>query len=309
MIFFGRLIFSKILELAVSLWVLMTVSFMLLKILPGGPFQDDTSLHPLVRETLQNQWGLEQSSLTQYFSYLKSILTGGWGVSMIRPDFSVPQIIATGFSQTFSVSILSLFFVLVVGISLTLLALSRRGTWVELLVDQLALVCVSLPSLFLGPFLIFFFGFYLDLLPIAFLQSPWHYVLPVLTLSFRPLGSTIRLLKKSMEENSKQDYIKTAYAKGLSPLFILVQHVLRNSLIPFLAYLGPLAAGLLSGSFLVEILFSIPGLGSEFVQALNERDYTVILGMTLFYGIILIFANALCDILMKWADPRMRGPA
>ncbi len=306
MIFLGRLVLKKVFELAVALWVLLTVSFALLKILPGGPFQDETALHPLVRQNLSLAWGLDRTWFWQYQAYVQSVLCGDWGVSMIRPDQKVVEILAVGFSQTFSLAVLSLGLVLFLGVFFSLLAIRFRGSWVELCVDQFALLGVSLPGLFWGPFLIFFFGFYLNLLPVAFLHSPISYFLPVLTLSLRPLGSVIRLLKRSMEENLRQDYVQTAYAKGLHERDILVRHVFRNSLISLLAYLGPLTAGLLSGSFLVEILFSIQGLGSEFVYALNERDYTLILGITQLYGLLLIFATGLCDLLMRYADPRIR---
>ena len=307
MIFVGRLVLFKIIELAGSLIILIAASFLLLKLLPGGPFHDDTALHPLVRQNLLMQWQIDQSWYEQFFSYLKALLKGDWGVSMTRPDQKVSSLIGAGVYQTLSLGVISLVVTIIGSFALSITTLRYRESRVEALIDQFVLAAISLPSLFWGPFLIFFFGFYLNWLPIAFLQTPASFILPVLTLCFRPLGTMTRILKRSLEENILEDYVRTAEAKGLEPSRILIYHVLRNSLIPFLAYLGPLTAGLFSGSFLVEILYSIPGLGSEFAQALSERDYTVILGLTLFYGILLVVINGICDIVMKWSDPRIKG--
>lgn len=304
-----RILLKKIIEIVASLVVLAALSFLLLKLLPGGPFDEETALNPLVKETLAKQWGLQESVFSQLFHYLASAFRGDLGVSMIHPDRRIVDIIADGLSNTLGLSLVSLTFVIIGAFAITLISIRYRGTWFETFVDQTMIAMLSLPSLFWGPLLIYIFGFYFNLLPVAFLTSPIHYILPVLTLSFRPLASLVRLLKTSVNENLHLDYVRTAQAKGVGPWGILINHVLRNSLIPFLSYAGFLITSLLSGSFLVEWLFAIPGLGSQFVNSLGDRDYTLIVGITIFYGALLILVNTLMDIFMLMADPRLREEA
>jgi len=304
-----RFVVKKIFEMIASLVILAALTFFLLKALPGGPFDDETALNPLVKEKLISHWKIEDSWFQQATSYLVGLVQGDLGVSMIRPERTVGEIITQGLSNTLSLNALALAFIIVGAIALSLLAVRFRDTWVERFVDQSAIAFLSLPSLFWGPLLIYFFGFYWNLFPVAFLTSPSHYVLPLLTLSLRPMASLIRLLKNSLAQNFSQDYVRTARAKGVGTWSILWNHVLKNSLIPFLSYLGPLTVSLLSGSFLVEVLFAVPGLGTEFIAALNDRDYTLIMGLTLFYGVLLILINSLVDVLLKVADPRLREEA
>ncbi|UYL09488.1 ABC transporter permease [Bdellovibrio sp. SKB1291214] len=304
-----RFLIKKSFEIFASLAVLVALSFLLLKALPGGPFDDEAALHPTVKATLSEQWGLQQSTLTQSFKYLTSLLHGDLGVSMAHPDQQVSSIIAKGFGNTLSLNLATLVLVILAAFALSLLSQRYRDSWFEKGVDQLMITFISLPSLFWGPLLIYLFGFYLDLLPTAFLSEPRNYILPILTLGVRPLASLVRILKTSLKQNYDMDYVRTAKSKGVEEWDIIVRHVLRNSLIPFLSYLGPLLVGMLSGSFLVEMLFAIPGLGGQFIMALSDRDYTLIVGLTLFYGSMLILVNSFIDVLMRAADPRMRDEA
>ncbi|MFS4460759.1 ABC transporter permease [Bdellovibrio sp. HCB2-146] len=280
---------KKILELITSLAVLATLLFLLLRLLPGGPFDLERTLDPSVQKNLSESWGIH--NLTD---------------SMIRPDQSVFGIILQGLSNTLSLNLMALFIVLMGSLGMSLLVVRYRGGWFEQLINQMLIVFVSLPSLFWGPFLIYLFAFYFDLLPVALLNSPASYILPVLTLSIRPFATLVRLLQTSLLTNIQQDYARTAIAKGLTSWEVLVKHVLRNSSMAFLSYLGPLTVSLVSGSFLVEILFAIPGLGTEFVQAINDRDYTVIAGITLFYGCLLLSLNTLIEIVQRNIDPRLK---
>ncbi|WP_374074266.1 ABC transporter permease [Bdellovibrio bacteriovorus] len=304
-----RFVFKKIFEMLASLVVLAALTFFLLKALPGGPFDEDTALNPLVKEKLMQHWQVEQSWLVQASSYMKALLKGDLGVSMTRPERSVIEIISQGVSNTLALNGLALMFILLGSLVISILAVRYRNSWIENAIDQGVIAFLSLPSLFWGPLLIYLFGFYWNLLPVAFLSSPLHYILPLLTLSLRPLASLVRLLKNSLNENFTQDYVRTARAKGVGAWQILTHHVLKNSLIPFLSYVGPLIVSLLSGSFLVEVLFAVPGLGTEFISALNDRDYTLIMGLTLFYGTLLIIVNSLIDVALKFADPRLREEA
>ncbi|KYG62228.1 peptide ABC transporter permease [Bdellovibrio bacteriovorus] len=292
-----------------SLAVLAALTFFLLKALPGGPFDEETALNPLVKEKLQEHWKVDQSWVGQATSYLTSLVQGDLGVSMTRPERTVTEIISQGVANTLTLNALALLFILIGAFVISLVAVRFKDTWVEHLIDQTVIAFLSLPSLFWGPLLIYFFGFYWNVFPVAFLTGPSHYVLPLLTLCLRPLAVLIRLLKNSLNENLQQDYVRTARAKGVKVWNILFHHVLKNSLIPFLSYVGPLIVSLLSGSFLVEVLFAVPGLGTEFISALNDRDYTLIVGLTLFYGALLVLVNSFIDVLIKMADPRLREEA
>lgn len=304
-----RFVIKKIFEIVASLIFLVALTFFLLKALPGGPFDQDQTLNPVVKQKIMEHWQVEASWTAQVLSYFAALLKGDLGVSMARPDRSVAEIISQGMTNTLALNGISLILILVGALFISLLAVRYRNTWLETLIDQSVIAFLSLPSLFWGPLLIFLFGFYWNVLPVAFLLSPLHYILPLLTLSLRPLASLIRVLKNSLNENFTQDYVRTARSKGVGAWRILVVHVLKNSLIPFLSYSGPLVVSLLSGSFLVEMLFAVPGLGSEFISALSDRDYTLIMGLTLFYGILLILVNSAIEILLRFVDPRLREEA
>ena len=293
----------------VSLVILATLTFFLLRFLPGGPFDETAALHPLVKENLSQQWALQESFPAQISHYLVSAFQGKFGVSLVHPDQTVMEIIARSWASSLGLCAITLIFVLLGSLTVVFLSVRFRGTWFETWLDQSMIAMLSLPSLFWGPLLIYLFGFYFNLLPVAFLSSPAHYILPVLTLGFRPLAILVRLLKSSVTENLDLDYVRTARAKGVSFWNVIFHHVLRNSLIPFLSYVGNIITSLMSGSFLVEMLFAIPGLGSQFIAALADRDYTLIVGLTLVYGALLIIINSLMDILMRWADPRLRESA
>ncbi|WP_413580832.1 ABC transporter permease [Bdellovibrio sp. HCB288] len=304
-----RFLFKKALEILASLAVLVAFCFILLKALPGGPFDDEAALHPTVKSALTLQWGLQEPALTQSYKYLSSMLQGDLGVSMSRPNQSVSSIISNSFANTMNLNLVTLVIVVLGAFVLALTSQRYSGGWFEKTVDQMMITFISLPSLFWGPLLIYLFGFYFNLLPTAFLTEPKNYILPVLTLCVRPMAILVRLLKTSLKNNYELDYVRTAKAKGVQEWRVLTHHVLRNSLVPFLSFLGPLLVGLLSGSFLVEMLFAIPGLGGQFIIALGDRDYTLIVGLTLFYGALLIVVNSLIDVLIRAVDPRIQEEA
>jgi oligopeptide transport system permease protein len=302
-------VLEKIFETVTSLVLLATLTFFLLKFLPGAPFDDERSLNPTVLSKLNEQWKLNDAWYVQAVSYITSVAQGHMGVSMARPERTVSEILWQGLANTFTINAISLILVVCGALALAVLSMRYRGSLLDTFVDQAAIALVALPVMFWGPLLIYFFGFYLGILPVALLGSPAHYILPVLTMSARPLASLTRLLKNSLIETDRFEYVRTARAKGLSPWRVLIHHVLRNSMIPFLSYLGPLCVSILSGSVLVEILFAIPGLGSEFLSALNDRDYTLIAGVTFFYGFFLIIINSVLDLIVKIIDPRLREDA
>jgi oligopeptide transport system permease protein len=261
----------------------------------------------LFKENLSRLWALDQPFLFQFGSYVKSLLQGNLGNSMIQSGKSVGEVLHAGLSQTLALNLLAVVFSYILAFLTSSLAALKPHTLYSRSVEGLNILAISLPSLFLGPVLIYFFGFYLDLLPTAFLTSPAHYILPVITLSLRPWAQMNLLLANSLQETLQQDFIRTAKAKGLSRVQILVNHAFKNSLMPVLSMSGPLIVGLISGSFLVEILFSIPGLGQQFVESLNLRDYPVMMGLVLVYGAGLIVLTNFFDLAALWLDPRIRS--
>jgi oligopeptide transport system permease protein len=297
---------KRIFEAALTLLALVFMTFLLLRFLPGGPFDEETPLHPLVREKLAQSWELNGSFFTQFLSYLSGIFRGDLGWSLSDPNRSVASMISEGLGQTLSLNLLALVLIFVLGFSAALLGSLNPGGKLDQFLSGLTIALISLPSLFLGPLLIWIFALKLDWLPVAFLESPWHYILPVLTLSMRPSAYLARLLSSSLKEARSTDYMRTARAKGLNARQMLVNHALRNSLLPVLGYSGPLIVGLISGSFMVEVLFAVRGLGTAFVESLGHRDYPVVLGLTLFYGSLLILVSMLLDVAMRSADPRLR---
>lgn len=306
----GRVLFlRKTVETLLALLALVFVSFLFLHSLPGGPFDEDVALNPQVKENLVKVWALDQPFLNQFGRYVSGVLQGRLGQSLHQPEKSVSEILGQGLSQTLVLNGVAVLFSYALAFFTGTLAVLWPGSVLQRGIELLNVVAISLPALFLGPVLIYFFGFYLNLLPTAFLLTPAHYVLPVLTLSLRPWAQLNLLLTNSLQETLGKDFIRTARAKGLSRWRVLTHHAYRNSLMPILSLSGPLIVGLISGSFVVEILFSIPGLGKQFVESLNLRDDPVVLGLVIFYGASLILLTNIFDLCAQWMDPRLRGRA
>lgn len=297
---------KKIIEVLLAVWLLATLLFFFLRMLPGGPFDQEKKLNPIVQKSLEDLWGLHSPLGYQYWNYIKGLFTGDLGVSMIRPDHKVVEIIWRDLQNTFLLSILAIIFIYLGSFLITFFWASRRNIWSGKIIDQILLALVSLPSLFVAPVLIYIFANYLNVLPVALLETPLHFILPVLSLAIRPMAALARLLQKSMSAQFHAQYVQVAKAKGLGSTQILIKHIYRNSLIAVLGYSGTLIVSLVSGSFLVESLFAIPGLGTDFITSLYERDYTLITGLTLFYGILLIVSNNFFDFVMRLVDPRIK---
>lgn len=289
-----------------SLIALIGLTFLLLKNFPGGPFEEETPLNPLVRENLNRAWALDQSGPRQFLAYMRSLGEGTLGWSMAEPGRSVGSMVREGVGQTLWLNLIAIVVVLALGLALALWGASKPGAFRERFVDVTTVALTSLPGLFLGPLLIWVFAIRFDWLPVAFLDSPKSYVLPVLTLALRPAAAVARLLRTALDEALVTDYVRTARAKGLSGTQALLKHALRNSWLTLIGYGGPLVMGLVSGSFIVEILFAVKGLGSFFFEGIANRDVPVVLGLTLVYGAALIIISAVLDVLLLVVDPRLR---
>lgn len=304
------------------LFVIASMTFFLLRLLPGGPFDEEKALPPHVKENIEKKYGLDQPLWTQYWNHISGVATGHLGYSYKYEGREVSGIIKDAFPVSFKLGFYALLVSFLIGVPLGLMAAAHHGTKWDSMAMIVAISGISLPSFLMAPILIYIFsfgwplnrlfpGFYqwlLDydiLLPAALWHSPKHYILPVVTLGIRPAAFIARLTRTSVLDVIHSDFVRTARSKGLSETSVLYQHVLRNSLVPVLTYAGPLVAGILSGSFIVEIIFAIPGIAKYFVQSVFNRDYPLIMALTLLFSVMLIFANLVVDLLYKVVDPRI----
>ncbi|MGA2080489.1 MAG: ABC transporter permease [Holophaga sp.] len=291
-----------------TLWVLVTITFFLTRAIPGGPFSpaEERKTPPEVIAAIQKKYGLGDPVPVQYLHYLDNIAHGDLGVSFEELDVSVNEIVRRGFPVSARVGLLAVITALLFGIPLGITSAIRRGRWMDRLSMVLATVGISIPSFVLTVLMLYFFAVVLKVLPTHGLTTWKHYLLPVIGLAVAPISYITRLMRSSMLEVMRQDYIRTARAKGLSELGVVARHALKNAIIPVVTYLGPLVAALVTGSFVIERIFSIPGIGREYVASIGARDYAVILGMTVFLGALVVALNIVVDILYAVIDPRVK---
>ena len=304
----ARFIWTRLLLAIPVLFAVITVTFFLVRFAPGGPFSQEKAVLPEVKRALEAQYRLDQPLLVQYGSYLGDLLQGDFGPSFKYPGRSVNELIASGFPATAELGLYALLVAVILGMAAGLMAALRPHTWRDYLPMSLAMTGICMPTLLLGPLLVLVFGIWLEWVPV----SGWgdvagDKILPSLTLGAAYAAYVARLTRGGMLEVLSQDYIGTARAKGLPERVILFKHALRGGVIPVVSFLGPAFAGLLSGSFVVETVFQIPGLGRFFVQSAFNRDYTMILGTTTFLAVLIIVFNLLSDVLAAWLNPRVRG--
>lgn len=290
----------------VTLWIVITVTFFLLRLLPGGPFLGEKSLPPEIMANLEAKYGLDKPLSEQYVIYLTNLVKGDLGPSMKYTGRDVSDIITYSFPASAKLGGVAVVLSLVLGIILGIIAALKYNKWPDSVCMVLATLGVTIPSFVLASVLMYIFGVKYKLLPITGLNDWKSYILPAIALSGYSIAFISRLTRSKLLEVMKSDYIRTARAKGVSETSIIIKHALRNTLIPIVTYLGPLIAGILTGSFVVEKIFAIPGLGREFVTTITNRDYTVIMGVTIFFSALLIICNLLVDILYVVIDPRIK---
>ena len=291
----------------VTLFALATITFFMMHIIPGSPFAGETSRLPAsVREALIESYGLDQPLTTQFATYLKNVLHGDFGTSLNRRGRDVVDIILTGLPATASLGIVAFCIALSVGVFLGTAAAFSKQKWVSGAVAFLSTIGVSVPSFLLALLMMLVFGVLLGWLPIVGLSSWQHYIMPSIALALSPIAMITRLVRTSLMEVMRQDYMVFARSKGTSELKVIIRHALKNALVPVITYAGPLIATLLTGSFVVETLFSVPGIGAEFVNSVSNRDYTLIMALTIFYGSFIIIANIVTDLITAAMDPRIR---
>ncbi len=301
-------ILKRIFAGILSLFVLITITFFLMHAIPGGPFSpaEERKIPKSVLAKIQAKYGLDDPVHVQYVSYLKKLLKGDFGISFKQPDTTVNELIERGFPVSAKVGVVAIVAALLIGIPLGIISAIRRGKWMDWASMIFATIGISIPSFVITVLLMYLFAVSLKCLPTYGISTWKHYILPVAGLAFSPIAYIARLMRSSMLEVMRQDYIRTAKSKGVHEFFVVTKHALKNAIIPVVTYLGPLVAALLTGSFVVERLFSIPGIGRDFVSGISDRDYSVILGMTVFFGAFIIIVNIMVDILYALIDPRVK---
>ncbi|GAA0766812.1 ABC transporter permease [Clostridium subterminale] len=290
----------------VTIFIVITATFFLMRLMPGGPFDGEKPLPPEIKASLEAKYGLDKSLGEQYSMYLKDLLKGDLGPSMKYKGREVQEIIGYSFPASAKLGGVAVVISLAFGILLGIVAALKYNKWPDTICMVLATLGVTLPSFVIATLLMYIFGVKLSLVPITGLDSWKSYILPSIALAGYSIAFISRLARSKLLEVLKSDYIRTAKAKGVNGRRIMFKHALRNTLIPIVTYVGPLIAGILTGSFVVEKIFAIPGLGREFVTTITNRDYTTILGVTIFYSTLLILCNLIVDIMYVIIDPRIK---
>ena len=291
----------------VTLLALATITFFMMRMIPGTPFAGEMrQISPTIREKLIAEYDLDKPIPAQYIKYLKNALTGDFGTSLNRKGTKVTDIIATGLPYTASLGLVAFCVAMAVGITLGTVAAFSKNRWINNAVALIATIGVSVPSFLIALLMMLFLGVKLGWLPLIGLSGWKNFIMPSLALALGPIAMITRLVKSGLQEELKPDYITLAKSKGTKPVIVVVRHALKNAMLPIITYAGPLLATLVTGSFVVETMFTIPGIGSEFVKSVGNRDYTLIMALTILYGAFIIIANIVTDLISAAVDPRVR---
>jgi oligopeptide transport system permease protein len=300
-----KFILKRVIISLLTLLVLITVVFLLVRLMPGGPFTDP-KMTAEIKARMEAYYGLDKPLLQQYLQYLGNLLKGDLGYSMRYTNRTVNDILATAFPYSADLGIRALVMAVSFGLVLGITAALHRGKTLDFVCIFIAIIGTSVPDFIMGGVLQYFFGYKWGLFPVAQYYGFEYTILPSIALSLPTMAMVSRVMRSSMLEVVGQDYIKTARSKGISRLRIVTRHQVRNAIIPIITIMGPNVAAILTGTFVIESVFAIPGMGKYYVESVNANDYTMILGMTVFYGAFLILASTVVDILYGVVDPRIR---
>lgn len=297
----------RLLQAIPVLLLVSLVTFFMIHSAPGGPFDQERNVPPEIIKKLNERYHLDEPLWRQYLDYMANFLQGDLGPSYKYSSHSVNDLIISGFPATFELSLYAIIFAIIVGLAAGIIASQKSNTAQDYIPMSLAMTGICLPTFVLGPLLLLVFGIWLDWLPVAgWGEIPGDKILPSITLGSVYAAYIARISRGSLLEVLAQDYIRTAKAKGLSNTRILFVHALRGGITPVISFLGPAMAGLLAGSFVVESIFQIPGLGRFYVAAAFNRDYTMIMGCTIFFAFLIVIFNLLADLLLVWINPKLR---
>lgn len=300
-----RFVIRRVLSALLTLFIIATITFFLMNMIPGGPFNTERASAKTV-EMMETKYGLNKPIFEQYLMYLKRLLRLDLGDSYKRIGFSVNQILGEKFPISAGVGVVAILLAVLIGVPVGIIAAFKHNRPLDRIVMFIANLGIAVPNFVMATALLFFFGVQLGWLPTLGLKTWQHYVMPALALSFNPMCYISRLMRSSMLDVLRQDYIKTARAKGLQEKVVLFKHALRNAILPVVTYLGPLTAGILTGGFVIEKIFTIPGMGKFFVESINNRDYPLIMGVTIFYSALLVLMNLIVDLLYGVIDRRIK---
>ncbi len=301
-----RYFFKRLGMMLIAMFFIILLTFVIMHSIPGGPFTSDKKVSPAIEEAMNEKYHLDDPLPKQFMDYLGNVLRGDFGPSYKYPGKTVNEFIEDGFPVSAKLGGITIIFVLLAAIPMGILAAVKNGKWQDTLMMALATIGVTIPSFVIASILIYLFSYKLSLLPSYGLDSWKGYILPVIALGGYSISYIARLMRSSLLEVLGQDYIRTARAKGLTEHQIVIRHALRNALIPVITVLGPTIANLLTGSFVVEKIFAIPGLGVHFVDSVTQRDYTTIMGVTVFYATFLMAMTLLVDLFYCLIDPRIK---
>jgi oligopeptide transport system permease protein len=301
-----RYALRRLLQAVPVLFVIVTATFFMVRFVPGGPFTAEKAVPPEVLRNLEAHYGLDQPLWRQYLNYLGKVARGDLGPSFKYSNRTVNEIIGQKLPVSLELGGLALAVALLVGLPLGVLAAARRNTWIDYLCGATGMIGICVPTFVLGPLLALFFGIHLGWVNVSGWYVPLDRVLPAVTLGFVYAAYIMRLTRGGMLEVLSQDYIRTARAKGASEPRVVLVHALRGGLLPVVTFLGPAIAGILTGSFVIETIFQIPGLGREFVNSAFNRDYTMILGTVILYASLIVVLNLAADIAQVWLNPKLK---
>ena len=291
----------------ITLFIAATLTFFIMNMVPGDPFLTDKAPSEEVRLAMRAKYGLDQPLVVQYKNYIVNLLHGDLGVSYVQAkNKPVTTIIKQSFPVSAKVGGISVALAFVVGVPLGCISALRKDKWQDNIIRFISTLGVAVPGFVVATTLMLVFAAKLKWVPLSGLNKPSAYILPVVALALSPVSNIARMMRSSMLDALGQDYIRTARAKGMSEMVTTFKHAMRNSLIPVITYMAPMIANVLTGGFIVESVFNIPGLGRYFVKSIQNRDYTIIMGTTVFYAAILIFCTLICDIIYNLVDPRIK---
>ena len=298
---------SRFLGLVPTLLVLITIAFFLIRMAPGGPFDSEKVLPPEIRANLEAKYHLDEPLLQQYFRYLGQLVSGDFGPSFQYKDRSVNELIARGFPISATIGGLAMVLAFFVGTAIGITAALRQNSFADYSLMGVAMLGLSIPNFVIAPLLILALAIYGGWLPASGWDWSWQrMVMPVVTLGLPAIAYIARLTRGSMIEILHSNYIRTARAKGLPERVVIARHALKPALLPVISYMGPATAAMIAGSVVIERIYNIPGLGSYFVQGALNRDYTLVMGVVVFYGMVIIVLNFIVDLLYAWLNPRIR---
>ena len=290
-----------------TLLLIITIAFFLMRLAPGGPFSKERPVAPEILANLNKVYHLDESLPEQYVRYLGNILQGDFGPSFKYKDFTVNELIGLGFPVSAIIGGIAILIALIVGMGLGIIAALRQNKTTDYAVMTVAMFGITIPVFVVAPFMTLFFGLFLNWLPLSWSKEDWtSLIMPIAALSLPQIAIIARLMRGSMIEVLRSNYVRTARAKGLPEKLAILRHSLKPALVPVLSYLGPAVAGIITGSIVIEQTFNIPGIGRHFVQGAINRDYPMVMGVTILYGALIVFCNLLVDIIYGFLDPKVR---